>query len=47
MWPMSIAELDGYIEKLLKCEYLTEDQVATLCNKVRGERICAPSLAPR
>jgi hypothetical protein len=27
-------ELDAWIEKLSKCEFLTEEQVKTLCEKV-------------
>lgn len=43
-------QLDGWIEKLMECAFLTEDEVATLCDKAREilteERNVQPVKAP-
>jgi hypothetical protein len=31
----SVATIDGWIEKLMNCKHLTEQEVADLCEKVR------------
>lgn len=36
--PQSIPTLDGWIESLMSCKQLAENDVSRLCDRVRGEK---------
>lgn len=35
----TFSDLDAWVDKLSKCEFLSEDQVKSLCEKVRDEDV--------
>ena len=40
--PASIPTLDGWIEGLMNCKQLAENDVQRLCDRVRCDQICYP-----